>query len=42
MWESDTPRAGSAGPERSEDVMSGKGGKGAAKAVPRAYGVFRQ
>ncbi|ERI06690.1 hypothetical protein HMPREF9069_00001, partial [Atopobium sp. oral taxon 810 str. F0209] len=38
MWESDTLRAGSAGPGRSEDVMSGKSGKGAAKAVPRAYG----
>ena len=41
MWEPDTLRAGSAGPGRSEDVMSGKSGKsgkGAARAVPRAYG----
>lgn len=35
---SDTLRAGSAGPGRSEDVMSGKSGKGVARAVPRAYG----
>ena len=42
IWESDTLRAGSAGPGRSEDAMSGKSGKGAARAVPRAYGVFRQ
>lgn len=31
-------RAGSAGPGRSEDAMSGESKKGAAKAVPRAYG----
>lgn len=38
IWESDTLRAGSAGPGRSEDAMSGKSGKGAARAVPRAHG----
>ena len=38
MWEPDTLRAGSAGPGRSEDAMSGKGGKGAARAVPRTHG----
>ena len=38
MWEPDTLRAGPAGPGRSEDTMSGKNGKGAARAVPRAYG----
>ena len=38
MWEPDTLRAGSAGPGRSEDVMSGKRKKGSEKAVPRAYG----
>ena len=38
MWESDTLRAGAAGPERSEDVMSGKSRKGASTAAPRAYG----
>ena len=38
MWESDTLRAGPAGPGRSEDGMSGKRKKGAGKAVPRAYG----
>ena len=38
MRESDTLRAGSAGPGRSEDTMSGKSGKGAAKSAPRAYG----
>lgn len=38
MRESDTLRAGSAGPGRSEDAMSGKSGKGAAKAVPRTHG----
>ena len=38
MWESDTLTAGSAGPGRFKDVMSGKSGKGAAKTVPRAYG----
>ncbi|WP_199577008.1 MULTISPECIES: helix-turn-helix domain-containing protein, partial [Collinsella] len=38
MWESDTLRAGPAGPGRSEDGMSGKRKKGAGKAAPRAYG----
>ena len=38
MWEPDTLRAGPAGPGRSEDAMSGKGGKGAARAVPRTHG----
>ena len=38
MRESDTLRAESAGPGRSEDAMSGKSGKGAAKAVPRTHG----
>ncbi len=38
MWESDTLRAGSASPGRSEDGMSGKKMKGPARAVPRAYG----
>ena len=38
MWESETLRAGPAGPWRSEDARSGKSKKGAAKAVPRAYG----
>ena len=44
MWEPDTLRAGSAGPGRSEDGMSGKKKRGSARAVPRAYGrlVFRQ
>ena len=37
MWESDTLRAGPAGPGRSEDGMSGKRKKGAGKAAPRAY-----
>ena len=38
MWESDTLRAGPAGPGRSEDGMSGKRKKGSGKAAPRAYG----
>ena len=38
MWEPDTLRAGSAGPGRSEDGMSGKKKSGSARAVPRAYG----
>ena len=38
MWESDTQRAGPAGPGRSEAGMSGKRKKGAGKAAPRAYG----
>ena len=38
MWESDTLRAGPAGPGRSEDYMSGKRKEGAGKAAPRAYG----
>ena len=38
MWEPDTLRAGSAGPGRSEDGMSGKKKRGSARAVPRAYG----
>ena len=38
MWESDTLRAGPAGPGRSEDGMSGKRKEGAGKAAPRAYG----
>ena len=38
MWESDTLRAGPAGPGRSEDGMSGKRKKGSGKAGPRAYG----
>ena len=38
MWEPDTLRAGSAGPGRSEDGMSGKMKRGSARAVPRAYG----
>ena len=38
MWEPDTLRAGSAGPGRSEDGMSGKKRSGSARAVPRAYG----
>ena len=38
MWEPDTLRAGSAGPGRSEDGMSGKRKSGPARAVPRAYG----
>ena len=38
MWESDTLRAGPAGPGRSEDGMSGKRKKGSEKAAPRAYG----
>ena len=38
MWEPDTLRAGSAGPGRSEDGMSGKRKKGSAEAAPRAYG----
>ena len=38
MWEPDTLRAGSAGPGRSEDGMSGKKRKGSARAVPRSYG----
>ena len=41
MWVSDTPRAESAGPGRSEDAMSGKSENGAAEAVPRAYGRSR-
>ena len=38
MWEPDTLRAGSVGPGRSEDGMSGKKKSGSARAVPRAYG----
>ena len=38
MWEPDTLRAGSAGPGRSEDGMSGEKKRGSARAVPRAYG----
>lgn len=38
MWEPDTLRAGSAGPGRSEDGMSGKKKRGSARAVPRSYG----
>ena len=38
MWEPDTLRAGSAGPGRSEDAMSGKKKRGSARAAPRAYG----
>ena len=38
MWEPDTLRAGSAGPGRSEDGMSGKKKSGSARTVPRAYG----
>ena len=38
MLEPDTLRAGSAGPGRSEDGMSGKKKRGSARAVPRAYG----
>ena len=38
MWESDTVRAGPAGPGRSEDGMFGIRKKGAGKAAPRAYG----
>lgn len=41
MWESDALRAGSAGPGRSEDVMSRKSGKGTAKAVPRTHGRLK-
>ena len=38
MWEPDNLRAGSAGPGRSEDGMSGKRRTGSEKAAPRAYG----
>ncbi|MDD7199691.1 MAG: hypothetical protein PUH37_07025, partial [Parafannyhessea umbonata] len=38
MWEPDTLRAGSDGPGRSEDGMSGNKKSGSARAVPRAYG----